>query len=163
MDRTGNGKPMRIVLVLSLALNLLLLGFLAARALFPEPRLVGPHVALHHAMEELSPEAQEVVRNTMRAHGKNLRAHMRELRQAKAELQDLLGTDPLDEAAVADVLRQIRRHNGAIQEEIHEATLEIARELPVDERRHLNLRWGEHIRKHEHRRELMPPPPPERR
>lgn len=151
-DRSGRARHMKLLLILSLALNLLLISFVAGRALFPEPRLVGPHVALHHATEELSPQAQEIVRNTMKAHGKDLRAHVRELRREKARLQELLAADPLDEAAVAEALHEIHRHNGAIQEEIHKATLEIARQLSAEERQHLNLRWSEHLRKH--RREM---------
>lgn len=154
MNETGRTKTMKIALILSLALNLLLISFVAGRALFPEPRLVGPHVALHHATEELSPEAQELVRSTMRAHGQDLRAHMRELRREKARLQEILAADPLDEAALTAVLQEIRQHNGAIQEEIHEATLEIARQLPPEERQHLNLRWGEHLRKHRYKRDM---------
>lgn len=154
MDQTGRARRMKILLILSLALNLLLISFVAGRALFPEPRLVGPHVALHHATEELSPEAQEIVRKTMKAHGKDLRAHVRELRREKARLQELLAAEPLDETAIAGVLDEIRHHNGAIQEEIHKATLEIARQLPAEERQHLNLRWGEHLRKHKYKRDM---------
>lgn len=160
--RDARPQWMKIALILSVALNLLLVSFVAGRVLFPEPRLVGPHVALHHATEELSPEAQEIVRQTMRAHRQELRAHVRALRGEKAALQELLGAEPLDEAAIAAVLREIRRHNGAIQEEIHAATLEIARQLPPEERQHLNLRWGEHLRKHKHRRDNAQGPGPAR-
>lgn len=151
---TETGRDLRrrrwlgIGLAVSLGLNLLLIGFVVARAVYPVPRMLGPHMTLYHAAEELSPESRDIVRRVMKARSDDFHAHVRGLKQERRRLNELMMTERLDEAAVAQSLREIRRHNAAIQEEIHAATLEIARQLSADERKRLNLRLGEYWRKH---------------
>ena len=130
-------------LALSGALNLFLLGFGAARWV-RRP---------HHGMMEPGPGRHGPL-PMFGQHGPALRAQHRQIFAARKAVADALARDPLDAAELERALAALRATTGESQRVLHQALLETAKRLPVEERKQLV-----------HKRMLLdatPPPPPPR-
>lgn len=134
-------------LLVSLTVNLFLGGILAGHIYSRGfQHLISPQRPAPHMMRDLSPDSRHIVHDVFKGHSARVKALARELREEREDLQQLFGTEPFDEERARLLLAEIGRLDGLVQAEMHAATIEIARQLPAEERHKLNVRW-----KREHR------------
>ncbi len=153
----------RVLLIVSLALNLFLGGLFAGHWLEawrrgPEPfQGRPPPLRLHmgRMLERLPAEAREQATRVMERRREAMRKTVRAMHQARREVRRSLHAEPFDPARVERALEALRTRSSAAQAEMHAAMAELARELPPDARRALADGLG---RPGRHRR----PRPPDR-
>jgi uncharacterized membrane protein len=98
---------MKVILVISLALNLLIFGAIGARFAFgpafgPSRGLGAPGVMLmegRRMMRKLPPQRRRALREIFRMHRMELREHRRKIAKARASLARQMAQDKLDMAA----------------------------------------------------------------
>ncbi|MDA5194704.1 periplasmic heavy metal sensor [Govanella unica] len=136
-------------LVASLAVNLFLGGILIGHVyseglshFFKQSRPT-PYMT-----QDLSPDARAVAKTVFAAHAPRVHELWKELREERKILQNRFSAEDFDEAEAQKALAEMGRLDSLIQAEFHKATLEIARQLPPEERRKLNLRWKREQREH---------------
>ena len=135
----------RVVFILSLGLNLLVLGAVlghAWRGGFDR----GPP-PLSWGLRSLSPEARAQVMPRLRENLQESRAHRRALRQAARAVEAAVGREPFDRRGLTDALTALRGATNAYQQQMHERALAVLAELSPEDRRAvaaLLLRPGPH-------------------
>ncbi len=103
-------RRFQIVLFVSLALNLFLAGFLAARWLAPawhEERR-GPEAIVERLTSRLSGADAEVMRAAFQANQPKLASLFGELQQARREVRQRLAAQPFDPDALAKAVADLR-------------------------------------------------------
>jgi len=170
-------------LVLSVAINLALAGFLAGRTLEPRlaPPRMDPTLAFFPVLREFPEARRAELRPIMREQFRNARPDMRRMRDAQRSIRAALTATPFAEAALADALTDFRAALLASQEGSHAALVRLAQALTPAERELLATALGEGQREgrregvHEGRRDgtrhpfppgggrMHPPPPPDAR
>lgn len=135
----------RVVLILSLGLNLLVLGAVlghAWRGGFDR----GPP-PLSWGLRALSQEAREVVMPRLKENLAETRAQRRALRGAAEAVEAAVGREPFDRPGLTEALAGLRDATNAYQQQMHERALEVLAELSREDRRAvaaLLLRPGPH-------------------
>ena len=127
-------------LIVSLVLNIGLVGFLAGAAsrpaLFPRSYL-DPAIGLPQLLRFLPPERREAVLQS--AGDRELRRHVggavRHMRRAQAALHKALAAEPFDADALARALADFRDHFAKSQSRSHRAFVGVAARLTPEERR----------------------------
>lgn len=104
------GRWIGILLLISLALNLLVAGFFIAHKLRPEKhrRITGPgytQLIPRKFFFDVNPDRRAELVEAMRAHRKLFRGHRRELRGAAKLVADALEAEPFDQAALDAALQ----------------------------------------------------------
>jgi uncharacterized membrane protein len=133
-------RPRPILLVVSLALNLFLIGTVVGglvvgqrlRAMRPPPERGGP--ALWAAARGLSPEHRGAYREVLRGEGGEVRAKLRAAREARMQAWKTLGQEPFDADAVRQRLAAARTQDTAARQELEDRLVAFAAGLPADER-----------------------------
>lgn len=131
---TPREKRLLIGLVLSVGLNLFLVGFLVARGIGHRPpphRGPGPF----HAHEVFDVGRSPEMRARFERRKDELRPKHRALRDARKGVEEALLAEPYDRARVESALAELRKETGAMQEGMHRALLDIAEELGPEQRR----------------------------
>jgi uncharacterized membrane protein len=134
-----NGLPRRFALLLaaSLALNLVLVGGLAGRYwqrrdFDPHGGGLSPYTFLRRSgLKESDPGMQAIVQ-TQR---KLVRQRMHELADARAQVQGILQTDPLDAAKLDAALEVVRARTSDMQRDMHAGVSAMARATDIEHRR----------------------------
>jgi uncharacterized membrane protein len=138
-----------IALVISAAFNLFALGFIAARALRPHGHghghgphgEHGPFMGPRGMMREgFGPEARPLVDKVMARHGESLRGERMELRKARRAVRDALLQEPFDASQLQQALAGLRARTDSSQQRMHEALVELARTLSLEQRKALAKR-----------------------
>jgi uncharacterized membrane protein len=150
------------VLVVSLALNLLGVGALAARWAMGSPP--GP---MAWAMRDMDSATRERVGEALRGRMKEVAPVRQEFRQSQVELKRVVSSDPLDEVALSQALITLRDVSQRYQLQLHTIALDILPQLSSKQRRravHALLqagpeRFGRHDRKRNHPEGERPRPP----
>lgn len=126
-------RALNVVLVLSLALNLLVFGGVVARMMeSPDGRPIPPN--LFWVLERLDDEAQARLRPTMEDFSDEMRPIRSTLYQAQLEVNNLLTEDPLNSEAIAAAFSKLRDAGLEYQDLAHEQTLAIFGELTPEQR-----------------------------
>lgn len=133
-------KPRPILLVVSLALNLFLIGTVVGglvvgqrlRAMRPPPERGGP--PLWVAARELSPEHRDAYREVLRGERGEVRMKLRSARDARTEAWQAMGKDPFDAEAVRDKLAAARGQDAQARGALEDRLVAFAASLPADER-----------------------------
>lgn len=126
-------RALNVVLVLSLALNLLVFGGIAARMMWsPDGRPIPPN--LFWVLERLDDEAQARLRPTMQAFSEEMRPIRSTLYQAQQGVNNLLTEDPLNNEAIAAAFSKLRDAGLEYQDIAHRQTLAIFGELTPEQR-----------------------------
>lgn len=146
------GHWFKVALVLSLALNLAVGGYVVGRAFHGDGRM-GGHVGLQEFVRDLSPEGRAIVRDIAREQLRPLRAEKRAMQDLRIRIHDMLTAETVDIEEIDMAFAQLRRHNDIIHNATHAATIEVIRRLPAEERQKLRLS-APHPRGHDRR----PPP-----
>lgn len=124
-----SGKPPRRWLgpafLASLTVNIFLIGLISVPLFFrpphdrdfgPPPRGAGPGM-FHQSFKDLPEEDRKAIRMAMLGHFPEIRPHLVEMREAKAELADAVAADPYDEKAVRaafDKMEQAMKEMGEV-------------------------------------------------
>jgi uncharacterized membrane protein len=130
---TPLAKRLSIALALSIALNLLLAGILAGRALFREP----PPERVFPAMRGERDGKRAPLRGLFREHGDELREKRRAMGEARRRARAALEAEPFDRAALDRALEGVRKETVASQEIMHRAIGDAAEKGSPGERKQL--------------------------
>lgn len=131
---------MRIALLVSLALNLLLIGAAVGIGL-GEWRRGGERIArapnMRAVMESLPPERAEQVRGQVIGAWRAARDQRREARAARLELVRIASADAYDKAAVQAAFARLRTADAAVAERFHDVVAEAMAGMSGEERRQM--------------------------
>ena len=126
-------RALNVVLVISLALNILVFGGMVARMMLsPSGRPIPPN--LFWVLERLDDEAQARLRPTMQAFSDEMRPIRYTLFQAQRNVNELLTEDPLNSDAIAAAFEKLRDAGLEYQDIAHRQTLAIFGELTPEQR-----------------------------
>jgi uncharacterized membrane protein len=124
-------------LVVSLAGNLALAGFVAGRVSAPAPVPAGldPTLGMFRMLHALPEERRDALRPEVRASFRGLRDELRRMRNAQHGINEALTAEPFDREALAAALTRFRAALLDSQEHNHAALTRIADEMTAGERR----------------------------
>jgi len=125
-------KILGVVLVLSLALNFFLAGWMGARLIHDDER--HDRWSISRLVRDLPKDQRDEVLAIFDAHRDQIRGVMDGMRETRREVADLLEAEPYDANAVAAALAKLRIESGQLQESMHAALLEAAAKLPPEAR-----------------------------
>jgi uncharacterized membrane protein len=114
-----------------MAVNLLVAGVLMGRVGAKPPEEAPP---MAWAARELDPEVQQLVRRRMREALPNVRPVREEMRSASIELRRLMAADDFNPEAAKAALARMRAVTDRYQQLVHENLVELAAELPKEQR-----------------------------
>ncbi|HEY9234716.1 MULTISPECIES: periplasmic heavy metal sensor [Phenylobacterium] len=135
-------KSLLIVLFVSLALNLFLIGTVAGglvvgqrfRAAHPMPARVGVQPPLWRAADGLSQEQRNAYRAALRSGGPQMRDAMRQVRVARQDAWRALADEPFDAAAARRRLAEIRTQEARARGLVDDKVVDFAAGLSPAER-----------------------------
>ncbi len=136
----GNKRKLWLgLLVLSVALNIGLVGYLVGKASRPStlPTLAPPNALIGHYLRGLPPQRREEIRPAMRAHFKQLKPSIRARRQAHGYLQQVLVAEPFDAQALQAALVQMGALDSQQQAAQAESLTRLISQLQATERKEL--------------------------
>lgn len=163
----GRSRLFNIVLVSSLALNLLLVGVIIGRFAFGPPR--PPYLDhLGWMLRTLDQKTRRELRPQLEAHARKVRPLRREIRAAQQQFENVLLQPRLNEQQLDAALVRLRAASDAYQHSMHQEMTVILKQMSYTERKRfvhfLRHRQDRHHRFHRRRgdngRPGAPPPRP---
>ena len=135
-DLPAKKKKNRVVIILlicSLALNLLFIGGLIGRSVFGGPP---GHLPNHMGwmLRNLSDEKRKQLRPQLKERSGSLRTVRQEMRDARQRLSSAIMEEPLDEKALNLALKDLRSASNKFQLVTHENMRTILREMKLEDR-----------------------------
>ena len=115
-------------LCVSVALNLLTLGYVVARVAYH------PAWTMHETMERLTPESRDVLKEAFESEKDTVKEKVMVLRDSHMQVVSLLGEDELDDMALEEAFSNLRLAGMDLQQTLQTAILEVAHELEPEER-----------------------------
>jgi uncharacterized membrane protein len=155
-----------IALIVSVALNLFLVGLLAGGwVLHDRGDRFGrfPGAGIRFARQDLAPDSRALVRKLWEERREAARPQWLKMREARRKVRELATADTVDPAALEAAFADLRQRSIALQAMTHELMVKIAESLPAAERKKLfarRIRPGDRDRRD--RRDAPPrdrPPP----
>jgi uncharacterized membrane protein len=126
-------RIMTVVLVLSLGLNLLIIGGITARILIaPEGRSHPPN--LTWILDDLDEETRAMLRPRIEEYRDAMWPMRVAIFRAQREVNDLLTQEPLDSDALVSAFSRLREAGIAYQETTHEQTIALFAQLSQQQR-----------------------------
>ncbi len=136
-----SNRTLRILLIVSLVLNVFVIGGLAGAAIMwqrvetQRPLAgVGRPARLRQAAEALAPENRRMLRQSVRAAALSLRPQAAQARAARREAARLLVQPTFDRAAFEAALARARAADVTIRTRLEGAVIDAASRLPLAER-----------------------------
>jgi len=147
-------KWMAAALVVSVALNVFVLGFFAGRGLDRDTAGGRDHVAagpepdfvLRTLARQLPEETRADLRASFRERREQLRPTFRELRAVRGRLAELLTAEDYDEAAVRETMAEMRRVEARLKQPVHETIADALAGLSAEQRRAFVATIADHRR-----------------
>ena len=135
-DLQTKKKKNRVVIILlicSLALNLLFIGGLIGRSIFGGPP---GHLPNHMGwmLRNLSDEKRKQLRPQLKERSGSLRTVRQEMRDARQRLSSAIMEEPLDEKALNLALKDLRSASNKFQVVAHENMSTILKEMKLEDR-----------------------------
>ena len=135
-DLPAKKKKNRVVIMLlicSLALNLLFIGGLIGRSVFGGPP---GHLPNHMGwmLRNLSDEKRKELRPQLKERSGSLRTVRQEMRDARQRLSSAIMEEPLDEKALNLALKDLRSASNKFQVVTHENMSTILKEMKLEDR-----------------------------
>lgn len=136
-----NGRGWKLLLVGSLVLNVFILGAIAGGAYrwfaVHGGRGAAPpqHTALRYAADDLSPERRQQFLDALKGARREGRDYVRDGREARRQVLDLLAAPQLDRGALDAALQKTRDADTALRAEVEGSVVDFAASLTTDERR----------------------------
>lgn len=135
MSRT---RWLSIALFVSVALNLALAGVIAAQTWRMRDAMHGGGRGPEALARQLSPASGEKARALMRSRRAEATELFATVRQARGEARAALAAEPLDDARLTRAMDRLRQANEALQRHIQAGFVELARQLPREDREKLS-------------------------
>jgi uncharacterized membrane protein len=157
-----SGRWTKILLVISLTVNLLFIGVVLGRISSGAPlaRPFPPH--LGWVLRSVDQDTRQSLEPQLREHARHSRPMRKKLRESQQAVNELLLQDPLDHAALASRLDELRKYSSEAQKEMHTSLIAVMAELDPEQRSHvmnfLNRNWRDEMRGR--RRDHRPPKRP---
>jgi uncharacterized membrane protein len=134
---SGLSRRTRIVLVVSLALNVFALGALASAWVLGGPGFGASHrparfigLPLPRQLQAALPERDHgLLRTTLDAHRPEIRTRIRAIFAARRAVADAIRAEPFDRARLEAALAALREKEGATAEEAHRMMTDLAAKL----------------------------------
>lgn len=135
----GSNRVLTVVVVISVALNLLLVGMMLGRIAGPgaETGRMDPIGGMRRLLSNLPEERAEVLAPFYRAYFTAMRPGFREIRGTQSDLREAMLTEPLDEDAVRAAMADFRQNLFDSQASAHIAFVNLVAELTLAERQQL--------------------------
>ena len=135
-DLPAKKKKNRVVIILlicSLALNLLFIGGLIGRSIFGGPP---GHLPNHMGwmLRNLSDEKRKELRPQLKERSGSLRTVRQEMRDARQRLSSAIMEEPLDEKALNLALKDLRSASNKFQVVTHENMSTILKDMKLEDR-----------------------------
>lgn len=123
-------------LIVSVAVNLALIGFVAGRLTMtgPVPANLDPSIGLFHVLRELPEGRRGELRPVIRKHVRGLHGDIRDMRAAQRRINDVLVTEPFDAQALDAALDAFRSALLASQRDNHAMLVRVAGSMTAEER-----------------------------
>ena len=121
-------------LVVSLALNVFAMGFIAARLSLRQTP-AAPATPGFGAREFLHAEEGPAMRRLLKPYATKLRPQRRAMRAARSAVADAVVTEPLDETKLRQALDTLREQTAKSQKLMHESLLGVVGDLSPQERK----------------------------
>ena len=152
-----SSRILLVVLVLSLAANIALIGFVAgqhtARDLAPPP-MGNPLFGMVRYVRSLPEARRDELDPLLKDYRRAARPAVREMRRAQHEFRAAIQTDPLDADRVRAALSQLQALMSTHQAQGHESLLKLLGEMSAEERQALNQALTpERFRRRHHERD----------
>ena len=148
-------------LVVSVVLNLLLVGFVVGRLASAPPGMPpDPTAGFGRLLRFLPEERREAVSPVLRGHMRDVMREARGLRSEHEAVYSALAAEPYDAAALSAALAALRATLNTTQEVAHRSLVEVAGTLTAAERRQLADAMRKPPWRQERRHHRPPPPPP---
>ena len=128
----------RILLVASLVVNLLLIGFLVGHTVHPPWHERGGPLTIERVTGALPPEVRDAVRASLRERRPQIAERMAAVRQARADVRSAIEAEPFDATRLQAAFATLRDRSQAVQEDVAAAVVEAISKLPPDTRRELS-------------------------
>ncbi len=128
-------KRMAVALAISVAVNLLLGGFLLGRGMHPSEE---HHLAMRPGPSAMRARERGPWRGFVQGHRDELRARQGALRAARRDAREALAKKDFDAAALARSLAAIRAETARGQEELHRALVDAAKGATPEQRREMS-------------------------
>ena len=122
---------MTLVLTLSLSLNLLVLGLIIGRSVWPDHRHPSP---LIWALEDIDPRVREQLEPVLRQDIESTLQQRRALREISNRIRELLAVEQLDEVALTQALTALRSISGSYQQQLHQTVVPVLAQLEPAQR-----------------------------
>ena len=149
----SSNRGLIIVLIVSLCVNLALVGFLLGRASPMDFRgdAINPMWGVARILRDLPETRRAELRSHFRTHQRALRPDLRSIRQAQSDLGAALLADPFDPDALNSALDSFRNHLHASQITSHSAFVTLIESLTPEERALLveSMQWPGNARRRE--------------
>lgn len=156
------GRGLIIALILSLAVNVFAVGFIAGRLISeekPAPQaqannkggLESPLRMMRYA-ETLPPEIRDDFREKIREQLPTLRRQQREVRRIRGEIVDLLAADEWDRDAVMLKAAEMAQAQERQRQALYAAFINAFEMLPAEDRKQLTVKENRRRLEHEKRR-----------
>lgn len=132
-----------LVLAGSLAANLLLVGFVVGAGVRyagggappPDGPVAGGGMLQPRVLfESLTPDEREALRRRLRGDGVGMAPLLRDVRDARRDLDAAMRAEPFDDAQVRAVLERVRDVEQRMQARSQELMVDILADMPTDER-----------------------------
>lgn len=137
-------------LILSIALNLVLVGVLVGRAVTLSPGMrVDTMISMRRLLHDLPEERIAVLRPHYRDYMAHLRPGFRDIRGAQATLRKAMLTEPFEPSAVEAALKMLNSHLFDTQGKTHQALISLLSALTAEERSQLAAYLAEPVRRGE--------------
>lgn len=158
----GRSRLFNIVLVCSLAINLLLVGGLIGRVVFgPPPPPMPNH--LGWILRSLDSDTRQALRPQLEAHAHTVAPLRRQVRAAQREFENVLTEPQLDDNRLNAALDRLHTASSAYQASMNEEMTIILKKMTLDERKRfvhfLHHRPDEHRARHEQQEQAPGSPP----
>lgn len=157
----GSGRNLRPALMASLALNILIIGGVAAALLLPHlhgwkgrPKLTG----LAGFAETLPPDRAEMVRQKVQGEKANFEAIRKEERESREAARVILVEDPFDAAKFKAALDRVAQAYDKETRTRMALVADTAAQLTPDERKQLHAYFEKHRARRHHRNDDQPKP-----
>ncbi|AHE53488.1 periplasmic heavy metal sensor [Sphingomonas sanxanigenens] len=135
-------RSLRILLIVSLVLNMFLVGGITGAAIMwsrTETKRplngIGRPARLRQASEELQPDNRRALRQAVRGAVRSVRPQAQRARAARIEARELLEKPDFDRAAFDAALARARADDLAIRTRLEQSVIGVVATLPVEERR----------------------------
>jgi uncharacterized membrane protein len=137
-----SGKALVIALALSLGLNVFLGSFIAARALHRREDMVhgggpGPFWGLRGLLRDRKGPIADRARALMAQNRDTFHVERGRLHEAQRAVAAALTAEPFDADALARAFAELRETTAHSQQLMHRTLVDLARDLPVEQRREL--------------------------